>query len=444
MKFWREEDPEIAPDGTIIKGGMFPHQRDFWNQKNFIKGLVAGFGAGKTLVGAKRAIAITLQNAPAPYLAISPTYKMAKRTVIPTIQNLLEGKKTIHRDLRYKFNKSDHQFTINFRGRIGTIWVASGEEPNSLKGPNIGAAWIDEPFIQDGQVLQEAIARVRDRQARMRELILTGTPEELNWGYDICEGERKDDYDLGVVHASTKANLALDKSYAETLEKAFDPLAVEALVGGQFVNLTGGRVYYSFDRQRNIRKLPDPGVHYGVGMDFNVDPMSAIVFWVSGNHMHIVKEYELPNADTYAMCDTLQKDQIFPRGHPREGECRIREVFPDATGKARKTSTEYGRTDFTVIESFGWEINAPEANPNIRDRENSVNGKLYSGKKEVTLTIDPECKKLIGYFNKYTHKNKNKKEHKAMSHLIDAAGYPVHRLFPAYKPELKQASLLGH
>ena len=63
-----------------------------------------------------------------------------------------------------------------------------------------------------------------------------GTPEELNWGYDICEGEDKDKFDLTLVQASTKANRALPSEYAARLELGYDEKAALAFVDGKFVS----------------------------------------------------------------------------------------------------------------------------------------------------------------------------------------------------------------
>lgn len=153
--------------------------------------------------------------------------------------------------------------------------------------------------------------------------------------------------------------------------------------------------------------------------------------------MHVMDEIELPNADTYRMCDVILERYKFP-----DGSCRVRTIYPDATGNHRKTSA-MGKTDFSIITDFGYDIDAPPGNPPVRDRENSVNGKFKPAKGEPTLTISPNCKKLIGNLVKYVHEKKHKKDHKALSHLIDALGYPVHRLFPIYKPTIQTGKLIG-
>lgn len=451
--FWRREDPvlESGTGSTILTGGMWQHQRDWWNLPNFIKAMVAGYGAGKTLIGSKRAIALALANNGQPHFWVSPSYKVAKRTVIPTLQELLDGKKTIDRYLRYKYNKSDNEFILQHRGRTGKIWIGSGEEPDSLKGPNVGSATIDEPFIQAVEVFEQMLARVRAPKARHREIGLLGTPEQLNWGYDICEGEDQNRYDIGVIHVSTLANQALPQQYFDTLLAGYTEKMRQAYLEGQFINLSRGAVYYGYQKNVNVVRIDDPGHELEVGMDFNVDPMAAVVYWRNGKHMHIVAEVEIENADTQYMASILSQDNTktneeIVRGQIRnfltkEGQPRIRTIYPDASGRARSTNAPAGRSDFTILrEKF--EVIAKAANPKVRDRENAVNGKLNPAQGSPTLTIDPACKKLQKYLLNYTHELRNKQ--KEMSHLLDAMGYPVAYLYPINKPVVQVTALSGY
>ena len=316
------------------------------------------------------------------------------------------------------------------------MWIASGDDPDALKGPNIGSAHIDEPFIQDEEVLNQTLARVRDPAAKMHEIGMTGTPEQLNWGYDVCEGDRSDDYETVVIRSSTKDNVTLDPEYYNRLESALTEEAAKAYLEGHFIDLVSGRVYYAMS-DANFVELPDPGHELGVGMDFNVNPMAAAVFWRNGDHMHFIDEVELPNSDTQYMCSYL-----LDKYKDNEGNSRVRTIYPDASGAARSTKAPGGKSDFYYIRQAGLEIDAAPTNPLIRDRENTVNGKMNPKDGDITVTFDPKMKKIKSYMVKYTHEDRNKPKHKAMSHLLDATGYPIYRLFPAHLDQqvIKQIS----
>jgi hypothetical protein len=433
---WRTADPIFAPDGLINTGGMFEHQRDLLQLDNFIKVLVMGYGGGKSLIIGKRAIAAAIHNAPVPAAVICPSYPAAKLTAIPTIKALLEGKRQLYGPgFVWRFvGQSPMYFSIRHKGRNATIYVLSSDRPDSLKGSNLCFVALEEPFIQPIIAFEQAIARVRDPSARHREILLAGTPEQMDWGYDLCEGELRERYDVGVITGSTMMNLALPKNYAETMMKGYDAKAAEAYVMGKFVNLSTGVVYYGFDQAEHVvAREPVSGCRLGMGMDFNVNPMACCVFWWKGNDIHILREYEFPNSDTEYACKSVRED--WGSG--------LEDVFPDASGRARATNAPGGRSDFTILREQGFTVNAKSANPSLRDRHNAVNGKFKPAVGRHSITIAPECKRLIKYFGRYTHEDRNKEKMKAMSHLLDAATYPIAYLWPVARGTVAEVKYDG-
>lgn len=377
--------------------------------------------SGKTNPNCKRTIALALENAPCPVAIVSPTFPQARLTTIPTLEELLTGKRNLYgRDFYWRRNKQLNHFVIRYRGRKAMIQVYSGERPNALKGPNLAAACIDEPFIQDEEVFKQMVARVRHPDAKRLEINLTGTPEQLNWGYDLCYGELREAFDVGVVHARTSDNRAIKPDYEQRLLRSLSEEAAAGLVAGQFVNLSTGLVYYGFSPERNVAELEMPeGAILGFGIDFNVNPMSAAVFWKHREHVHFIEELELPNADTEYLCSIL-REKYWEQG--------LRESYPDASGQQRSTSAPGGRSDFHYIRDAGFAINAPHKNPLRRDRYNAVNGALKPSVGRPKVTISRKCKKLIRYLQTYSHELLHKQE--AFSHLLDAFSYPVSRIHP--------------
>ena len=159
-----------------IRLPLLPHQRQALSLDAHVKALVGGFGCGKTYTMACRALHFASQN-PGRYGAIvSPSLPLAKRSVIPVMHELLKA-----HGVPYKFNFSGSAFDI-----LGArIWIMSGHDPETLKGPTLGWCGIDEPFIQDKRVYEYMLSRLRANGSTMIEMLLTGTPEQLNWGYDI-------------------------------------------------------------------------------------------------------------------------------------------------------------------------------------------------------------------------------------------------------------------
>lgn len=412
--FWSKNPPILNDEGEVIAGGMWPHQLQWWDSPAFIRALVMGYGGGKTYIQAKRAIIMAWFNGPSPYMVVSPSYKLAKRTIIPAIKDLLKG-----RDIPYTYNKTDHEFIL---WGCCIIWIGSGEHPDSLKGPNLCGAGIDEPFIQDRAVFDQMIARVRDPIAKHREITLTGTPEDLNWGYDICEGHERDNFDLELIRESSRANLALPSEYITTMENAYDNVVAEAYIDGKFVNMTQGQIYYGFERERNVKKLVMPQeATIGLGLDFNVNPMAGALFWHTATHIHYFEEFELPNSDTP---DAIERAHELASKHGQT----LKLCYPDASGKSRSTKAPGGTTDFTHIKDGGLKVKARPSNPTIRNRRNAANAKWKKG----TATVDPRCKQFIRYREQLCHEKLKKQE--SMTHLTDAGDYPLAYLFPIKKP----------
>ena len=414
MSFWRKDAPVLNERGQVMMGGMWPSQRKAWESHSFIKAFVGGYGIGKSSTLSKRLIASAIYNAPNPVMVVSPSYRMANRTIALAVRHLLEGRKIKHR-----YNKSENEFKVYFAGREATIWIGSGEHPDSLKGPNLAAAYLDEVFLMDKEVFDQMLARVRAPSAKLREIWLAGTPENLNWGYDVCAGHLKKNYDIDVYNVGTRENKALPASFLETLYAAYDEKTREAYIEGKFVNLTSGLIYHSFDRLKHVQKLDDPGGELFIGNDFNVDPMCGVIFWVRGDHMHVMKEIELKGCS-----DTVE----FVHEAWRESGQRATRFYPDPSGMQRKTSAVGGVTDITLMQAEGkvlqrsgqpFEVRARRRTPPRRDRYNAVNEMLRHDK----LTIDPSCESLIKCLTLATHEGFAK--HDGLDHMPDALGYSI-------------------
>lgn len=379
---WRKENPVIAPDGSVVKGGMFHHQRQWWDSPRYMRALVGGYGSGKTMISAKRAIAVAIHNAPSPYLYVSPSYKLAKRTIIIHIKNLLDG-----RGIKYKYNRSEFEFTIWHKGRVATIWIGSGDEPDALKGPNIGAANIDEPFIQKREVFEQIMARVRDPIARHREITFTGTPEDLNWGYDICEGDEKDNFDLEVIHASTADNKTLPEQYIDSLLSGYDDETCQAYVDGKFVTRSRNAIYKNYSDDNHTDAVFVPGTLIWTH-DFNFLPMSSGILQRKGDDVFCVDEIVLDHADAKDVATE------FVERYKDHKKCPII-IYGDASGRVGEKHgkvSEYITLE-TTLKGAGFanvRLMVPRANPAIRDGQNSLRGKICNAKGKRSFFVNPE------------------------------------------------------
>jgi len=175
---------------------------------------------------------------------------------------------------------------------------------------------------------------------------------------------------------------------------------------GEFVDDYDGLVYYEFDRDKNVAEFNKiPGSQL-IGMDFNVNPMTAVIGQVVNDKLYIHDEAFLENSDTFKMSHHLSK-----MGYAGSN------VYPDSTGANRKTS---GRSDHLILKDSGFVVQ-PTRNPLVFDRVNNINLLL----KRQKLVIHPRCKKLINDLEKVSWKGQDldQKTDPSLTHISDALGY---------------------
>ena len=129
-----------------------------------------------------------------------------------------------------------------------------------------------------------------------------------------------------------------------------------------------GVVYYNFDRQDNVKESKydkDAVIH--IGLDFNIDPMSACLFHVKNNIVYIFDEIVIYSSNTDEFID-----ELFSR-YPKQKMI----VYPDPASRQRRTSAG-GRTDLTILQNAGLNVKCKPTHALVRDRINSVNSKLKS------------------------------------------------------------------
>ena len=198
----------------------------------------------------------------------------------------------------------------------------------------------------------------------------------------------------------------IDPSYIDEVLNQMPEKLMKRFRDGEFVSDYDGLVYYSFDREKNVQEFATPMGQALIGMDFNVNPMTAVVAKVMNDKLYIYDEAFLENSDTFKMSHELSK-----RGHSGAT------VYPDSTGGNRKTS---GKSDHQILKDEGFRIQSTR-NPLVFDRVNNINMLLKHGK----IVIHPRCKKLINDLEKVSWRGQDldQKSDPSLTHISDAAGY---------------------
>jgi hypothetical protein len=209
----------------------------------------------------------------------------------------------------------------------------------------------------------------------------------------------------------------LDEEYIALLESLPEDERNRFLLG-LYSDVNDGAVYHAFDRDKHVESFEinkTPGSIF-IGMDFNVDPMTAVLFYEENSIYHVFDEiYLAGSSDTFKMCSELMK-----RGYSGLT------VIPDSTGANRKTS---GKSDFKILEDNNFSIARGVRNPFVTDRVNNINRLFMQSK----LIIHTRCKKLINDLEKVSWKDNKldqSSHNKHLTHISDALGYGMWYLSP--------------
>jgi phage terminase large subunit len=383
---------------------LLPHQWDAVNSTHENTGLIGGVGLGKTYCGS--AWIMKKYEEDSLDLITANTYgQLINATLASVFKNLDQW------GVPFDFNQQRKILTINKRKRFLCLSLDSYDQH---RGIEVGNWWADEAAYNDYDAFLTMKGRLRDKGGKLQTLITT-TPKGFNWVYDYFHpsGEKHDPKRYKLITASSFTNKHLPSGYLDSLKSEYDDKLVEQELMGLFVNLTAGKVYYAFSREDNLAEIQRQALPIYAALDFNVDPMTAVVFQVVNDSIHIFDEVFLRNSDTFQMSAELVK-----RGYAGIS------VIPDSTGGNRKTS---GKSDHIILREAGFNL-MPTFNPHVTDRVNNVNRLLVKKR----MIISPKCVKLINDLEKVSWKGSDLDgtSDKLLTHISDCAGYAAWRLFP--------------
>lgn len=399
---------------------------------------VAGFGAGKTWAIGAGACKHYWEHPKAHRGYFAPTYTQIRDIYWPTIEE-------VARDwgLRVKIAEGNKEVHF-YSGRVyrGTTICRSMEKPNAIVGFKIARADIDEI---DTMPLRKAELAFRKIQGRLR-LQFPGqngadvatTPEGFVFTWRQWVKMVRDRPELasvfGMVQASTYDNEAnLPEDYIPSLMGSYPTQLITAYIDGQFVNLTAGTVYHTYDRQKNgSTETVRPSETIRVGMDFNVGKMAAVVHVLRDGNPHAVEEV-VNGYDTPAMIRTL-KERFWDYRDGDWHKSREVRIYPDASGDSRK-SVKASETDIALLKAAGFTVKAPASNPPVKDRVNAMCAMFCNaqGVRRYFVNADA-CPTYADSLEQQTWTEQGEPDKSAgVDHHPDAGGYFIHSEFPIVK-----------
>jgi hypothetical protein len=395
--------------------------------RRFGKSFLSGAELLNAAIGVNKKTGEQLNKQTVVYIA--PTFSMAKQIMWVWLKEYAPKsfiKRTNESDLLMEFKNGS------------MIYLKSAENYDSLRGLSLSFVVLDE--VADiakecwSLVIRPALS---DQEG---DALFIGTPKGTNHFYDWwLQGNIKGKGARASWKSWAYTTLQGGNVSAEEVEEAKNDLSPRDFQQEYMASFEAlsNRVVDMFDRVLNVSEVSDLGGEILIGMDFNVSPMTAVVGSRAGDQLHIWKEYHQQNSNTRYMMDTIAKD--FPG--------REITVFPDPTGKARKTSAIGGETDHSIIRSYGAKVIAPSKSPHTADGLNNLNTMMCNGQMERRIQIDPSCIKLIKSLDTWTYEEEERDSRpdkkSGNDHMPEALKYLVWMEFRMNGGQARQVKITG-
>jgi hypothetical protein len=358
---------------------------------------------------------------------VAPTYRQAKLIAWQKLKAKLIA-------LRWAAKINESELTIVLKNG-STIALKGADNADNLRGVGLDYLVLDEFAEMDESAWKEVLRpTLADRRGGA---LFIGTPKGFsNWAHDMylmeVENLNWKSFQFTTIDGGNVPMDEIEAARADLDERSFRQEFLATF------EEYAGRVYYSFDRKRHVKAYEGTVPHtIYLGCDFNIDPMSAVLFAREGNLLHAFDEVRIFGSNTLELIDEV--NTRYPRA-------RIM-AFPDPAGRQRKTSAA-GVTDIKLLQNAGWTVKARNSHTPIRDRVNAVNARLVNDKGEINLYIDPRCKHTIEGLEKQTYKEGSTQPDKdsGLDHMMDALGYCVDGLFPITREyeKIEQPARWGH
>ena len=341
---------------------------------------------------------------------VAPSYRQAKSIC----WNELKDKLIKHKWVK-SINNSDLTIVLRNNSRIS---LRGADNENSLRGIGLDFLVMDEFADIHKQAWYEVLRpTLSDTQGHA---LFCGSPRGFgNWSYELYKlGETNKDW-----QSFKYTTLEGEQVSKEEIEQAKDDLDLRTFqqeYEATFVNYSG-MIYYNFNREKNIiETFRNNHLTYHIGLDFNVEPMCAVVSVIENDIIIVIDEIQIYSSNTNEMVDEIKT---------RYNKKII--IYPDPSAKQRKTSAG-GMTDLAILKNAGFEVRCRNKAPLVRDRINAVNSKLKNVKGQNSLFILNSCKNVIKSIERQIYKEGTHIPDKdsGYDHMNDALGYLVEYNYP--------------
>lgn len=411
----------INPENTLLSQKLFATADPMLIKHPAI---VGGFGSGKTFAIPLRWLYLIdwrgkNQKTKCMMMIVEPTKEMIRDILLPVLDKFFDT-----HGIKHTYHKTFHDYTIHYKGMKFTAMLRSSDTPASLTGKTLTDVIIDEfdkkhNLQKQQDVWKECISRIRG--CKYATVAAVTTPEGYKLTYDLWKSNEKQNSDFVLFKARTQDNFFNPEDYYDNMLAQFDSLLQKQYLEGEFVNLNGSAAYYTFYRDIHVkpcRQFDNPAYPVWVGMDFNIDPLTATAGVFVDGISYRFKEFWMQPGYTKQMIEAIKIE--FPDRHII--------CCPDFTGDHRETSAAV--SDVQQLRNAGFEIRGCNFR-HQRDRLTPVNNHIEKGH----VYYDPSMKHTIEDREKMIMVENvlNNNGDKMRGHITDADDYCLYQQFNVRK-----------
>lgn len=333
---------------------------------------------------------------------VAPSYRMARQIMWKQLKKRLT-------DLNWarKINETDLSIQLV---NDSEICLRSADNYDSMRGIGLNFVVLDEAADMDEEVWTEVLRpTLSDRGGHA---MFLGTPKGMNWLKDVYDMARLDPENWASFQFTSLDGGRIPAAEIEAAKKDLDQRTFLQEYCASFETYSG-LIYYAFSDSnvQDVLPLQDRETLM-IGLDFNIDPLSAVLAVRRGDQLHIFDEMTISGANTFDFCEEIK------RRYPG----RRVEVYPDASGSQRRTSSN--TTDHAILANAGFAVRVGRTNPPVLDRIAAVNSRLCSGTGQRMILVNKKCRSLIKSLTSQVYKEGTRVPEKDGSdHLNDALGY---------------------
>jgi hypothetical protein len=398
------------------------------NQKKFISsqylhtGIVGGYQSGKSVAGCTKVITKLLQDPGVPIGYYLPTYGLIEDMLIPKFDKLFSDI-----EVPYKYRQKDSKIMTPY----GEIWMRSMDNPDRIVSYSVGYSLIDEVDVVHPNWRKDAMKRISSRNSFKKStkncIDFVSTPEGYAYMYNFFVKNKNNNKLL--LNLKTNDNVEnLGEGYIDGLKEQYDSNQLKAYLDGEFINLASANVYYKFNRNVNNskRSLESHDILH-IGLDFNIGNMNAVIHVI--DDMPIAVDEITEAYDTADMCNIIKAKY----------KTNKIVIYPDASGKARKTSAT--KTDIQILKDYGFMVRAKDKNPNVSDRIKNMNRMFQDGHGNIKYKVNSlKCPKYVEALERMGYdKHQQPDKSSGFDHITEAGGYFIYYAYPPIKRKGQRA-----